>query len=168
VDVAETLVGIAQLDVALAGFAGVALALSSTTLRRPGDRYRIWLLLGLSLPQIPFALLPIVVLEWSGSPRLTWQVVSGPMVLYWVVFFALIVRRIRRHAKHEEFPIMVRPRWGAVITPVSLFAAGLLCLNALGWPFEPRAAPYLLSLVWGLSWGAAVFADLIFVRPGPG
>jgi hypothetical protein len=80
---------------------------------------------------------------------------------------ALIVRRIRRYARHEEFSIMVRHRWGAVITPVSLLVAALLCLNALGWPFEPVAAPYLLALVWGLSWAAAVFADLIFVRPGP-
>jgi hypothetical protein len=168
VDVSETLVGIAQLIVALAGFAGVALALSSATKRTPSDQYRIWLLLGLSLPQIPFALLPIVLLDWSPSSALAWQIVSVPLVLYWLVFFALIIRRLRRYEEHEEFPIMQRRSWSLVVTPGSLAVSGLLCLNVAGWPFEPGSAAYLLALVWGLSWAAAVFADLIFVRPGGG
>lgn len=167
VDISETLVGIAQLSVALAGFAGVALALSSGAIRSPSDQHRIWLLLGLSLPQIPFALLPIVVLNWSASPKLAWQIISVPMLVYWLVFLVLIVRRVRRHAEHEELPIMHRRSWSAVVTPASLAVAGLLCLNVVGWPFGPGPAAYLLALIWGLSWGAAVFADLVFVRPGP-
>jgi hypothetical protein len=164
-EIEETLVGIAQLSVALAGFAGVALAISSSAIRRPGDRYRIWLLLGLSLPQIPLALLPIVILNWAGPPRLTWQIVSAPMVLYWVAFFALIRRNLHRYAEHEELPVMSRPAWGVIVVPGTLLVTGALCMNAVGWPFEPGPAAYLLALAWGLSWGAAVFADLIFVRP---
>lgn len=163
-DVSETLVGIAQLGIALAGFAGVALALSSPANWTPGDRYRIWLLLSLSLPQIPFALLPVVLLH--ALPELAWRVASAPLVAYWLIFFGLIRRRLRRYREHEEFPIMSRRSWGLVVTPVSLAVSVLLCLNVASWPFESGPAAYLLALVWGLSWGAAVFADIIFVRPG--
>lgn len=166
-EVSETLVGIAQLSVALAGFAGVALALSPSATRSPGDRYRIWLLLSLSLPQIPFALLPIVLLQWGVSPALAWRAVSVPMILYGFVLFALIERRLRRFAEHEELPIMQRRSWQFVVVPASLAVSALLGLNAIGWPFEPGPAAYLLALAWGLSWGAAVFADILFVRPGP-
>lgn len=166
-DVSEILVGIAQLSVALAGFAGVALAISASGTRSPGDQYRIWLLLCLSLPQIPLALLPIVILHWSVSPTLAWRAVSAPMILYWFVLFALMARRLRRFSEHEEFPIMRRRSWGVVVVPGSLAVSALLLLNAIGWPFEPGPSAYLLALVWGLSWGAAAFADIIFVRPGP-
>ena len=167
-DLTEALFGIAALAVALAGFAGVAIALSGKAHRNVGDRYRILCLLSSTLPIIPLALLPLVLLFWPVSSAATWRVASALGVLHWIGFTYLMRRNLREYRDHPDFPIMYRRTWAIIALPPILLAQLVQCMNAIGWPFEPNPGAFLLNLIVWVSYAGAVFADIIFVRPSGG
>ena len=167
-DLTEALLGIAALAVALAGFAGVAIALSGEAHRNAGDRYRLFCLLGSTLPIIPLALLPLVLLFWPVSSAATWRVASTLGLLHWIGFGYLMRRNLRRYREHPDFPIMYRTTWTIVLLPFIVLALLVQCMNLIGWPFQPNPGAFLLNLTFWVSYAAAVFADIIFVRPSSG
>ena len=107
-DLTEALLGIAALAVALAGFAGVAIALSGEAHRNVGDRYRIWCLLSSTLPIVPLALLPLVLLFWPVPSAGTWRLASALGLLHWIGFIYLMRRNLRRYRDDPQFPVMYR------------------------------------------------------------
>ncbi|HET6417664.1 MAG TPA: hypothetical protein VFG22_15305 [Polyangiales bacterium] len=169
-DLTEALLGIAALAVALAGFAGVAIALSGEAHRNVGDRYRIICLLSSTLPIIPLALLPLVLLFWPVSSAITWRVASALGVLHCTGFAYLMRRNLREYRDHPDFPIMYRTTWTIIAVPIILVVQLVQFMNAVGWPIDPNPGAFLLNLMVWVSYAAAVFADIIFVRPsgGPG
>ena len=169
-DLTEALLGIAALAVALAGFAGVAIALSGEAHRNVGDRYGIWCLLSATIPIVPLALLPLVLVFWPISSIATWRLASALGLLHWIGFTYLMRRYLRQYRDHPEFPIVYRTTWAVVSLPLILLVQLVQCMNAIGWPFEPNPGAFLLNLIMWVSYAGAVFADIIFVRPsgGPG
>lgn len=77
-------------------------------------------------------------------------------------------RYLRQYRDHPEFPIMYRAPWAIVAVPAMLGVAAVQCMNVLGWPFEPNPGAFLLNLIIWVSYAGAVFADIVFVRPGDG
>jgi hypothetical protein len=144
VDQAETLVGVAQLAVSLAGFASLVSLLG----RRDDERSRaagarrLRAMLEVSLRNAAFAVLPLPFLESAPSETAVWRVASG---LYLVAVGAYIVLLRRREG---GFPY---ERWLLRVTLGTLGLTGLAsAANVLGLAAERAFSLYLANLLLGL------------------
>jgi hypothetical protein len=157
-DFPETLIGIAELAVALAGFTGVAVAFGSRDHGswHPGDQLRLSFLLESSLTAAGFALLTLVLLHlFPESNTLPWIVAS----LLWASFMPWSLysshRRVRnnleRHGDIDQFANRV---------VFSIFALLIVAQigNALIWK---DFAPLLGALCFNLAGAAMQFLRLI-------
>ncbi len=100
-DYPETLIGIAEIAVALAGFTGVAVAFGSRDhgAWHPGDRLRLSFLLESSLTAAGFALLSLVLLHlYPESSSIAWAVGS----FLWSVFMLGSLFRSHRRIKDNQ------------------------------------------------------------------
>ena len=84
-DYFETLIGIASLAIALAGFSGVVVAFGSRTQGAwlPGDRLRLGFLIEASFTATGFSLVSLVLLySMPETPTLAWRISSGLWATY--------------------------------------------------------------------------------------
>lgn len=154
----ETLIGLAELAVALAGFAGVAVALGSRDhgAWHPGDRLRLHFLLESSLTAGGFAILTLVLLHaLPEAGTLPWQLGSS----LWALFMPLSLwsshRRIEenrtKHGDIDQFANRI---------VFSIFA--LLIATQLGNVFFWQDFyPLLAALCFNLAGAAMQFLRLI-------
>ena len=148
----ETLLTLAEIAVALAGFTGIVGALGQRS--AGADRALGWLrlraMLEVSLRNAAFAILPLPFLGFAGDETLVWRIASGA---YLVTVVAYIVFRRTRSAGPAESSTLSGPFLS--LLPVSLLA----CLaNVFGLAGPNAFSLYLLSLVLGL-----VTAGLLFL-----
>ena len=100
-DYSETLTGVAELAVALAGFTGVAVAFGSRDRGawHPGDRLRLNFLLESSLTAGGFALLSLVLLySFPEAEYLAWVVGS----FLWAAFMPWSLHSSRRRIQENQ------------------------------------------------------------------
>ena len=109
-DFSETLVGIAEIAVALAGFTGVVVVFGSRSHGswHPGDRLRLSFLLESSLTAGGFALLTLVLLQVFPQPAsVPWTTASILWALFmpWSLYSAhrLISENSRKHGDIDRF-----------------------------------------------------------------
>ena len=154
----ETLIGIAELAVALAGFSGVAVAFGSRDQGawHPGDRLRLNFLLESSLTAGGFALLTLVLLYLlAESESLAWAIGS----LLWAIFMPWSLysshRRVRynleTHGDIDRFANRVVLMVFAVLIVAQI-------MNFLWWR---DFAPLLGALCFNLAGAAMQFVRLI-------
>ena len=157
-DFPQTLVGIAELAVALAGFTGVVVALSSRNQGgwRPGDQLRLVFLLEAALTAAGFALLALVLLHaFPETASAAWTTASG----LWALFMARSLysshRRIRENrAKHGDVDQF------ANLLVVGLFSM-LILIQVVNVFFWREFAPLLAALCLNLAGAAMQFARLV-------
>jgi hypothetical protein len=160
------LIGIAEISIALTGFAGVVVVLGR---RASGpwplaDQFQLRSLIENGLLVVLAALLPFAVQQHTQESSLIWRVSSGifgaAAGAHAFIIQSRRQRRLRRDSQEDSnslFPIA----WVAVLVPISAVVHGALLLNAAGVVFEGTFGPYLYGLLWDLSMGAVFFVRLL-------
>ncbi len=157
-DYSETLIGIAELAVALAGFAGVAVAFGSTGhgAWHPGDRLRLNFLLESSLTAAGFAILTLVLLHaFPGDASLPWMWGS----LSWALFMPWSLSSSRRRIadnleKHGDIDQIAN----RIVFSIFALLVVAQVANVLVWQ---NFAPLLAALCFNLAGAAMQFLRLI-------
>ena len=156
-DVSETLIGLAEIAVALAGFTGVVVAFGSRSQGawHAGDRLRLAFLLEASLSAAGFALLGLLLFSTQLSSAVAWSLSSLAWSAYMLLSLFTARQAIKRnHTEHGDVD-----RWSNRITGMvfMLMIAAQIC-NALWWQ---EFAPFLAAVILNLVGAAMQFARLI-------
>jgi hypothetical protein len=157
-DYSETLTGVAELAVALAGFTGVAVAFGSRDRGawHPGDRLRLNFLLESSLTAGGFALLSLVLLySFPEAEYLAWVVGS----FLWAAFMPWSLHASRRRIRENR---LIHGDIDQFANGMVFFIFALLVLVQIGNVFFWKAfAPLLGALCFNLAGAAMQFVRLI-------
>lgn len=155
---ADTLIGIAELSVGLAGFSGVVAALQARDRWNPWDRLRTGSLLAVTLGALVLSLLPVVLDSLGASRELVWRCSSASILGYGLSYVVAIVRATNRvdrnllpHARHIEI----------IFVAIGITNIALQILNLAAATFGLFFAGLVLCLVYG----AIQFAGILFQRP---
>jgi hypothetical protein len=157
-DYSETLIGIAEISVALAGFTGVAVAFGSRDRGtwHPGDRMRLNFLLESSLSAGGFALLSLVLLHvFSESETTAWAIgsFSWSSFMVWSLYSSHL--RIRKNRlEHDDVDQFANQVVLVVFVVLVIAQIG----NMLYWR---EFAPLLGALCFNLAGAAMQFVRLI-------
>jgi hypothetical protein len=155
---AETLIGIAEVSIGLAGFSGVVAALQAQGHWNPWDRLRTGSLLAVALGALVLSLLPVV-LDSLGMPgERVWRLSSVCMLGYGLIYAAVTWRAARRAGRH------LLPYSRAI--EVIFFAIGItnIALQSLNSAIGEFGL-FLAGLVLFLVFGGIQFAGILFQRP---
>ena len=150
----DTLLTLAEIAVALAGFTGIVGVLGRRTQDPAGaiSWFRLRAMLEVALRNAAFAVLPIPFLGMVSPETLVWRVASGAYFLAVVVY---ILFRRRRESSLTEGQALSKPF--LVLLPLSLLA----CIaNVLGLAGPNAFSLYLLSLVLGLVTAGMLFLSV--------
>lgn len=157
-DYSETLTGVAELAVALAGFTGVAVAFGSRDRGawHPGDRLRLHFLLESSLTAGGFALLSLVLLySFPEAEYLAWVVGS----FLWAAFMPWSLHSSRRRIQENQ---LIHGDIDQFANGMVFFIFALLVLVQIGNVFFWKTfAPLLGALCFNLAGAAMQFVRLI-------
>ena len=156
-DVVETLIGITEIAVALAGFTGVVVAFGTRSRGawHPGDRLRLTFLLEASLTAAGFALLGLLLLAAEIDPTYSWAACS----LAWSVYMLFSLATSRIALKDSQLTHGDVDRLANRIT-ATLFIVMIIAQlsNAVLWQ---SFAPFLAALILNLAGAAMQFTRLI-------
>ncbi len=156
----EALVGIAQVSIVFAGFAGISVVLSR---RLPeqwtyGEAVRMACMIESSLTAAFFALLPIVFIAFRISVATT---ISAAGLLFALAMFvhmvATGVRMKRAYEKDPEDRLPLAFRASMLLIGVAVLLA--LVLSSLDLAFHESFGPYFAGLLFHLA-----FSSLMFLR----
>lgn len=146
----DTLLTIAEIAVALAGFASIVsvIAQRAEESSRVADSHRLRIMLEVALRNAGFAVLPLPFLEMAPSDPVVWRVGSG---LYLAVALVHGVVRLKTQ-------MAIGPRWFTNSTKLLLTATSVACLaNIFGLGGAHAFSLYLASLLLGLSASGLAF-----------
>lgn len=146
----DTLLTIAEIAIALAGFASIVsvIAQRAEESSRVADSHRLRLMLEVALRNAGFAVLPLPFLSVASSDPIAWRAASG---LYLVV--ALVHGVVRLKAQRA-----IGPRWFTNSAQLFLAATSVACLaNIFGLGGDHAFSLYLASLLFGLSVSGLAF-----------
>jgi hypothetical protein len=155
------LLGLAEVSVALTGFAGIVVFLGRRAAGQwtPSDRTRFTLMIAFGLQALLFSLAPLLVWELTLEPTATWAASSAVGAV--VGAFGLIAgggRLIRTARAHDEEANLAL---GGVLMGGTALILLALVLNALGFGLSRTFAPYLVALLWNLAWACLFFLRLL-------
>jgi hypothetical protein len=160
----DLLIGIAEISIALTGFAGVVVVLGR---RSSGpwplaEQYHFRSLIENGLLAVLAALLPFAVLQHTSDPSTVWRVSSGIFGAASLAHAVVIQGRRQRRLRTTEGTAGLLPTpWMIVIGLGSIAVHIALFLNAAGLFFEGTFGPYLYGLLWDLSMGSLFFIRLV-------
>jgi len=150
------LIGIAQLGVALAGFAGVVAVFRREATRTEIQAFRLRVLVRNSLGVMFMALLPPVFFSASGDARVALGIASGSSTVWMVL---TLVQLQRQWIRTDAF----WSRANLIQLPLAIGATGLFAANALS---LDTTWPYVGGLCLVLLTAAIAFTRMIGVRGG--
>ena len=153
----ETLVGIAEIAVALAGFTGVVVAFGSRGQGawHPGDKLRLGFLLESSLTAAGFSLLALLLLSLEQGEAVTWATMSGIWALFMPGSLWSSRKRIAHNAdSHGDVDKVANRVTGALFWVLVLVQVA----NVLVWR---EFAPFLAALLSNVAGSAMQFSRLI-------
>jgi hypothetical protein len=160
----ETLLTLAEVSIAFAGFASIAVHFRrrATGLWTPEDAFRFQVMIISSLSALFFSLFPLALGAYSISESAVWAWSSGLLLL---AFTAAVGRGLPKVAK------LVREARAslalAVISQVLIVGAVVLqVLNVLSLGFSREPAPYLTGVVLLVLFCCIEFVRLVAIRPG--
>jgi hypothetical protein len=156
---------LAELFIAIAGFAGIVVALSGASIATdPLDRFRVISLLVGTLGGAVFAALPLV-LDDAGFPsERVWALASGALSAYLVLTLAWLIRQrltLPPSALQSLSPVV----WSIVLGGYSLSSLTLF-VNAAGLVAMSSSGLYLCPLLYLLMLSCLLFVRLLLIRPG--
>jgi hypothetical protein len=160
----SSLPSLIEFFIGLAGFSGIIVALSGSSVASiPLDRFRVLVVLGSTLGGGVFAALWLMLVDSGGSEETAWAGASAAFAVC-AAFFAFWGRRYRVALPAQAHPYL-HPIMGLVGDGGLLLASIALLANTVGWPAGTSALPYLCSLLFLLLYSCALFIRLLLVRP---
>lgn len=156
----DALTIVAELAVAIAGFAGIVVSLRGRVEDlSPMAAARLWRLVETSLATALFALLPLAFHHLGLPASQVWSLSSGLFAAWLVGAFVALIRRSRGVVSAGDVPWT----FNAVFLGVLVLAVAALLSNALG--AGSRAfGPYFAALLGYLALAGLVFARLLLAR----
>ena len=159
-DPSDTLLTIAEIAIAVVGFAGIAFVLRVGS-PKPINLFRLQLMVESSVLAVVFSFLPIFLLSMALPENTVWSASSAILGVATPLYVATILIRQTR-------------RFGAALLPETLIAdtttLGATCivtvvlfLNVMGWAFEQRFTGYLVGLFWALAGSIAMFVRIVLL-----
>ncbi len=163
----DTFEEVAQIGIALAGFAGIVGALAGEKLRplHPEVWYPFWAMIASGFGVVFAALLPILLQQFALPDNSIWAGSSAFLFVVTSSNLAFFLPRILRAARNGEFR-----RIRIVAVPVDLTSFLVLAtqaLNALGIGFAQSIGGFLMGLYLLLIVSALNFAFLLYVLARP-
>ena len=156
----DVLIGVAQVAIVFAGFAGISVVLSR---RMPehwsyGEAVRMACMIESSLSAAFFALLPFAFVSFGATVATTWSV-SG-LIFAVVMFVHMIANARRMQLAYQRDPADRLPIWFrasmALIGGILVIA---LVLNSFNVLFDRSFGPYFAGLLFHMA-----FSSLMFMR----
>jgi len=153
----ETLVGIAEIAVALAGFTGVVVVFGSRSQGawHPGDHLRLHFLLEASLTAGGFALLTLLLLNAFDEERLAWVVAGSAWSVFMTYSLYSAHTRIDKNLQSHDDVDKIANR---LVSALFMLIILLQVANGFLWQ---SFAPVLAALLLNLAGAAMQFARLI-------
>lgn len=159
-DPADALLTIAELSIAVVGFAGIVFALRSGD-NEPINVFRLRVMVEASLFAIAICLVPLIFLAAGWSPERLWAWGSAVLCVLIPVYVTTVFVR-----QAQLFGAAVLPE-ARVADSVALALTSLvslaLVLNALGLLTEKRFAGYLIGLLTTLGAAIWMFSRVILL-----
>jgi len=148
---------VAEIAIALAGFAGIVGAFRQRGLEafEPHDVLRLRYMLLVACGTLGAALLPFVPYYLAASPTRTWAVSSAVLAVGLLGHLLLLSRTTLPHR-----PQLSRV-WFGIYLIGSMLAGLLVAANALGGLGDPGPGPYLAGLGWMLFYATSIFVRLV-------
>ena len=149
----DTLHTIAEVGIAIAGFAGIVAAIDRrATSLASGAHGPLAVLLGSSLGAVLFAFVPEWIDAAAASPAAVWQTSNGLFGVYRLAYVAAIFASIRQAEVEAE-------RWR--LLPFGALLGGLHLVAAVGFLGSFAYFIYFTGLLWGLGMALLSFNRLI-------
>ena len=157
-DESDVLLSMAEVAVALLGFAAIVSVFRQRDTWRPDGRF--WAMVAAGIGTLVFSLLPLPFLFGGIAPASTWQTCDallGLFALGYCVFVTVAFRRDRATDSSPNVPIFVLLFGG------SAFIFPFLLVSAMGYLGDPQFWPYLVGLIWFQVVTAIFFVRLLVV-----
>jgi hypothetical protein len=159
----STLEAIAQIGIALAGFAGIVGALAGEKLQsgHPEVWYPFWALISSGVGVVFASLFPFLLYHFDAPDRVIWAASSALVFLVTTTNFGFFLPRILRAARSGRFR-----RIRVVAIPVdvaNVLVIATQALNTVGLGFEQSAGGFLIGLYLLLFVSVLNFAFLLYV-----
>ena len=154
-DAESTLLSLADIAVALAGFAGVVTAFQ--TRGRPWshfDTQRLFNMLIFSFALLFFSLLPLL---WLSAEKQPWVTCSAGLGAAVSIQFLVSTSRVIQRPPGTQVYVAIFMAVGGLIS------AALLWLNTFGLLFQHGFTGYLMGLFWLVIASAVFFVRLVYL-----
>lgn len=151
----DVLLSMAEVAVALLGFAAIVSVFRQRDTWRPDGRF--WAMVAAGTGTLVFSLLPLPFLFGGSETWRTCSILLGVYALGYCVFLTGSFRRDRAANSATNIPIFVGLMSG------SAFSCALLLVSAAGYLGPPAVWPYLAGLVWFQIATAVIFVRLLVV-----
>ncbi len=154
----NVLLSIAEVAVALLGFAAIVTVFRQRDTWRPDGRF--WAMVAAGAGTLVFSLLPLPFLVSSVAATSIWQACCSLLGLYGLGYCGLVIGSFRRDqaaSAAPNFPIFLGILGGSALTSVCLIA------SAIGFLGGPQFWAYLVGLVWFQVVTAIFFVRLLVV-----
>lgn len=155
----DYLLRLSALALSFVGFSAIVVALRRALGGELSDRHvalvRLFIEGGLAVAAL--GLLPTLLSLMSVGESSVWRMSSAGAATVFAIYFTTQFRR-RRRVESGRPPIRVFVNYS-----ISITVFGTLCLNAVGFPYEPNVGPYGLALTWLLILAGLVFLQTIEV-----
>ncbi|MBW2290911.1 MAG: hypothetical protein JRG94_01220 [Deltaproteobacteria bacterium] len=160
-DQTQSLIGVAEVAIALAGFSGVVVVFRrSEDPWLPEDQFRLTMLIFISFSTAGFAFLPLVLWEIAGTEHNVWRASSA----FWSIYMICFIGWARSfHARLRAEDPAMRERLSPLVLNVMLYGISpffvvLSLANAASWG---AFTAYLAVLVFGLATSGIQFARIL-------
>lgn len=153
----ETLLTIAELAVALAGFASLVSVIGRRQDERSRaiDSFRLQSMLEVALRYAALALVPLPFLQLAATSPMVWRLSSGLYLVSTVIYGVFRTRRAR------ALEVVASERWLIISAAVLTSVASLINLaNVFGLGGSDAFSLYLASLILGLGVTGLIFLSV--------
>jgi hypothetical protein len=156
------LLGVAEIGVGMAGFAGVAAAILLGRSFQRDDQLRFLALFFSTISVVLLAFVPLLLVLGGVAPTALWRWSSAAFLLVAAGGFPLGVTIAREARTFDKVP----PKW-TVLPLWGLFVAAPMAqvANLIGAAGGPGPVLYLSGLLCWLGAGAILFVIIVLLRP---
>lgn len=160
IDPPDTLLTIAEIAIAVVGFAGIAFVLRTDS-PKPINLFRLQLMVETSVLAMIFSFLPILLLASEYPAQRVWALSSAALGVVTPIYVTTI---FLRQAQRFGSTLLPEARIAdSTVLAGTCFVTAALAMNVFGWAFENRFAGYLVGLLGALASAVAMFVRIVLL-----
>ena len=156
-DESDVLLSMAEVAIALLGFAAIVSVFRQRDTWRPDGRF--WAMVAAGIGTLVFSLFPLPFLFAGSEPASTWQTCNALLGLYALGYCVFLTGMFRRDRAAEAPNVSIF----VVLFGGSAFTALFLLVSVVGYLGDPQFWRYLVGLIWFQVLTAILFVRLLVV-----